>query len=202
MILTFSGIFILLNILFNYILCVIIGPGHPQPLSSENLCKVCEGPKPPRAHHCSICQKCVLKMDHHCPWIHNCVGYFNHRYFLLFLFYLFFGCVFITYTSYPVQALIPRQVVAKVSFILCAVFSVVMFLFGGWHWYLAFSGRTTIEFFNMIGVSEEERARHDFSKGTWRKNIEVIFGTKSLLKALMPRFTKLKEKREEPSIKI
>jgi len=57
-------------------------PGH---------CKRCDAPKPPRTHHCSVCNRCVLRMDHHCPWINNCVGYYNYKYFFLFLIYTVFA---------------------------------------------------------------------------------------------------------------
>lgn len=50
-------------------------------------CQKCQCQKPDRTHHCSACGQCVLKMDHHCPWINNCVGFFNQKFFYLFLFW-------------------------------------------------------------------------------------------------------------------
>ncbi|KAL7640770.1 UNVERIFIED_CONTAM: hypothetical protein RMT77_009045 [Armadillidium vulgare] len=55
-------------------------------------CTVCQGYKPPRAHHCRKCGSCNMKMDHHCPWINNCVGHMNHGSFTLFLFFAVVGC--------------------------------------------------------------------------------------------------------------
>jgi len=43
--------------------------------------------KPIRAHHDSVTGRCIVKMDHYCPWVGNCVGAFNHKFFVLFIFY-------------------------------------------------------------------------------------------------------------------
>ena len=59
----------------------------------HNVCKKCQHFKPARAHHCSICQRCVVRMDHHCPWINNCVGVSNHKFFILFCFYVMLSAV-------------------------------------------------------------------------------------------------------------
>lgn len=60
-------------------------------------CKVCEGFKAPRSHHCRKCGRCVLKMDHHCPWINNCVGWGNQAFFVYFLSFAVIGCAHATY---------------------------------------------------------------------------------------------------------
>ncbi|KAF5140483.1 dhhc zinc finger domain-containing protein [Vairimorpha ceranae] len=54
---------------------------------SSRYCKICEGFKPTRAHHCSKCKKCIKKMDHHCMWLGVCVNYDNHGDFMRFLFF-------------------------------------------------------------------------------------------------------------------
>eukprot|EP01060_Flectonema_neradi_P029945 TRINITY_DN4252_c8_g1_i1.p1 TRINITY_DN4252_c8_g1~~TRINITY_DN4252_c8_g1_i1.p1 ORF type:complete len:283 (+),score=39.05 TRINITY_DN4252_c8_g1_i1:39-887(+) len=51
-------------------------------------CKKCLDWKPPRTHHCSHCQSCIARYDHHCLWVGNCVGQRNHKFFVLFLFYI------------------------------------------------------------------------------------------------------------------
>ncbi|CAK1554109.1 unnamed protein product [Leptosia nina] len=93
------GNWLLLNIVFHYYMGVATPPGYPPHgtmlIEAASICKKCISPKPPRTHHCSVCDKCILAMDHHCPWLNNCVGYFNARYFYLYMAYMVAGVTFV-----------------------------------------------------------------------------------------------------------
>lgn len=69
---------------------------------AAGICKKCISPKPPRTHHCSVCDRCILAMDHHCPWLNNCVGYFNARYFYLYMVYMVVGVTFVIIAGFDI----------------------------------------------------------------------------------------------------
>jgi len=166
-------------------------------------CGKCAFPKPPRAHHCTVCNRCVLKMDHHCPWINNCVGFYNHRYFLLMLFYLLAGVFTYTLFVLPIIALdefkeykSERTSFFVLNMTLSIAICIVMVPFNIWNWYLAFSGQTTIEFWmkkSRRGDVEdgEPVKRISFGFEDKLKNLELIFGTTKIYEMLLPSWRKL-----------
>jgi palmitoyltransferase len=62
--------------------------------------------KPPRSHYDHITRQLVLSMDHFCPWVCNCVGYLNYRYFCLFVFWTWLGCITIVLNAAPAMHLL------------------------------------------------------------------------------------------------
>ncbi|KAL3160969.1 hypothetical protein ABBQ38_009360 [Trebouxia sp. C0009 RCD-2024] len=110
----FAGAWIAVNIISNFLVCVLCSPGCPrqyidirvpgQIVTSgqyENFtwCKQCNFAKPPQAHHCRRCGRCVMDMDHHCFFLNNCVGRNNLKCFLLFLIWLLLGAMYIMGTA-------------------------------------------------------------------------------------------------------
>lgn len=203
---------LIVNILFNYIWCIITPPGNPpknQAFETANdddsFCKKCNSEKPARAHHCFVCKRCILKMDHHCPWVHNCVGFFNHRYFVLFLLWMWSGCAYVALLSsstffeeedwnsdWPYA--IGRGSVVFVFVLTISIFVALTFMLG-WQIFLVASGQTTVEFyFNRFRKKESalmgEVFVNEYDLG-WRKNVDLFFGYhgqwwRILLPALSP----------------
>jgi hypothetical protein len=65
--------------------------GNPRQLRR---CQRSDQLKPPRSHYCSVTRRLVLNMDHFCPWVDNTVGYYNRKFFILFLVYACATCLY------------------------------------------------------------------------------------------------------------
>eukprot|EP01065_Artemidia_motanka_P015634 TRINITY_DN19377_c0_g1_i1.p1 TRINITY_DN19377_c0_g1~~TRINITY_DN19377_c0_g1_i1.p1 ORF type:complete len:300 (+),score=90.55 TRINITY_DN19377_c0_g1_i1:121-1020(+) len=211
------------NLLFNYVMVVRTEPGQPSRdvLTPDELemaardsddeamrwCQKCDGPKPPRAHHCSICGACVLKMDHHCPWINACVGHHNHRYFVLFLLHLWLSVAYAVVTimlhwfgvlvSSTVDPALEEDQHASVvvCFVVCAALCVVIGGFLVWSGHLALTNQTTIEY-----LANRQRMRREqghpfinpFDCGTTRRNVQQLVGPfRWAFQAILPSATPL-----------
>ncbi|CAK61929.1 unnamed protein product (macronuclear) [Paramecium tetraurelia] len=160
--------------------------------STLGFCNSCLLPKPKRTHHCSICNKCVLKMDHHCPWIDNCVGHQNHRYFVLFLTYIFLGTSFFTLLNLNIVFSTDfedfknkRSSLFSTLWVLELALSWSMGCFGGWNWFLVLRGFTAIEFMDRNRKTTYEREEII-------ENLKQVFGDfKYLFQILLPSFRQL-----------
>lgn len=159
---------------------------------------MCNVFKPERCHHCSACNRCVLNMDHHCPWINNCVGFWNRKYFLLLLIYVFIVTYYVGLTmmydfvmsikweidayyfsnSTKDQKILIKNLIIQLSYILNCLVAVLMTFFMKFHLYLATTNKTTIE--NLDKKGREYKSIYDMgSMNNWYQ----IFGTN---KALWP----------------
>jgi len=191
-------------IAFNYFMVVFTPPGFviasqegsteeaAEPKRGEGFsryCKICKMAKPERTHHCHVCKRCVLKMDHHCPWVSNCVGSLNHKYFVLFLLYLWLGCAYVAimsfspfqdFSSFKLRNSSTRGIVIF-SFVITLSVTLALSFMLSWQLYLALSGQTTIEFyFNQFkGRQSKTRGQkweNPYDLGV-RKNFQLFFGS-------------------------
>ncbi|KAL9913932.1 probable palmitoyltransferase ZDHHC24 isoform X4 [Glossina fuscipes] len=96
------AVFLIFNITGNFAACIMVDTSvdgllkvPEKPFSAGwHKCVKCLKIVPPRSWHCKICNCCILKRDHHCPFTGCCVGYRNHRYFIMFILFLFIGSTY------------------------------------------------------------------------------------------------------------
>ncbi|XP_030380528.1 palmitoyltransferase ZDHHC15B isoform X2 [Scaptodrosophila lebanonensis] len=119
-------------------------------------CEKCKIIKPDRSHHCSVCNCCVLKMDHHCPWVNNCVNFYNYKYFVLFLGYALIYCLYVAFTTLndfiqfwkgQLNGTGMGRFHILFLFFIGIMFAISLVSLFGYHIYLVFMNRTTLEAF-------------------------------------------------------
>ena len=96
------GVFhvLLALLLWSYVQCVFTDPGTTPVAwaravaadavlaSHHRVCPRTGKHRPLRSHYCSVTGRVVLNMDHFCPWVVNTVGFYNRKFFVLFLGYV------------------------------------------------------------------------------------------------------------------
>ncbi|KAH9370513.1 hypothetical protein HPB48_020527 [Haemaphysalis longicornis] len=146
----------------------------------QRYCYQCHVIKPDRCHHCRMCGTCVLKMDHHCPWFNKCVSFANYKFFLLFLFYSFVHCAYVSWTTYPHFGHETRLVLGfwpevniTFLFLMSLFFGMAFVGLFVYHVFLVCINCTTLEM-----VTRVDFRRYDVGVG---RNIAQVMGPSKLL---------------------
>lgn len=153
-------------------------------------CQKCSHYKPPRAHHCRVCKRCVLRMDHHCIWISNCVGHANYKVFFIFVLYAVVACIYsmvllvgsLTNDSLEdeLQTGGSFRTAYVISGLLLVPLSVALSVLLGWHIYLVFHNKTTIEYHEgvrALWLAEKGGTvyKHPYDLGIY-ENLTTVLG--------------------------
>ena len=191
------GVFILVNLMVNQLKAILTDTSiHaidlPNVLMSEwRYCAICELNAPPRSHHCFSCKKCILKRNNHCLFLGKCVGHRNHRYYLLFVVYVWLGTVYslwlnqnyfidmasdFTFKKFftafvPLLAVVIRMIsVADFFYIfgnsVCLLLSLMLFFYALINFNMAVKGQTWHE--SSQGITKYRLS--------WSRNLVEIFG--------------------------
>merc|ERR1719198_1728950 len=147
--------------------------------------------KPDRAHFCKMLGRCVLKMDHFCPWLNNCIGFYNHKYFYLFILYMATLTVFMLVTMTPTfvhdvtsmdEVMIDFTMEFRVTltYLVLCLLCVGLVCFFGFHSYLLAFNYTTIEFLEKRGCNPPPDHRNRYDIGVWG-NVASVLGTNPLV---------------------
>lgn len=157
----------------------------------KRYCLICNAFKPERSHHCSVCNICVLNMDHHCPWVNNCIGFYNRKFFMQLLFYLFLLLWYIVITTIPfiyqiahhlyvTRMKIPDFLYVKYitivpGYLLVCILTVLNTMFFKYHITLVLNNSTTIE-----SLDKDSKEFEKF-KLSYYENWAQVFGFDSVL---------------------
>lgn len=164
------------------------------------LCTVCEVLAPPRSWHCNICNICILKRDHHCMFTSCCVGHENHRFFLVFVFYMFVATMYASFYNvsfvwdytvfeswrscfkliFPLATLFMEWTENQLF-----VFYVIIVLLGGIFTGTLFYFHVDLMLKSLVTHERHKNMKSKYDKG-YLENIKLVLGEKWFLVWLSP----------------
>jgi len=155
--------------------------------------------KPDRAHFCKMLSRCVLKMDHFCPWLNNCIGFYNHKYFYLFVFYMMTLTCFMLGTMTPAfvhditapegsDVDFAKEFRVTLTYLVLCLLAIGLICFWGFHTYLLINNYTTIEFLEKRGCNPPADHINRYDVGVWG-NVTSVLGANPLVWLLPCRCT-------------
>lgn len=176
-----------------------------QEKKHDGTVRICRKSKPPmykpdRAHYCRVMQRCVLKMDHFCPWLNNCIGFYNHKFFVLFVAYMAMITVFMVVVMTPVFVNIvsnmeqitldlkDQEFHVSLTYLMLCLLSVGLSAFFIFHAYLVLFNYTTIEFLEKRGCQPPPDHVNRYHLGPVG-NVCSVFGSNPLTWWLPVRWT-------------
>jgi hypothetical protein len=155
--------------------------------------------KPDRAHFCKVLSSCVLKMDHFCPWLNNCIGFFNYKFFYLFIMYMVCVTTFMIYsmTAPFVQDVSSDSAVyidfskefrVTLTYLVLCLLAIALTCFFCFHTYLLCFNYSTIEFLEKRSCNPPPDHVNRYDLGLF-KNVASVLGTNPLFWLLPTRCT-------------
>eukprot|EP01063_Lacrimia_lanifica_P011897 TRINITY_DN18563_c0_g1_i1.p2 TRINITY_DN18563_c0_g1~~TRINITY_DN18563_c0_g1_i1.p2 ORF type:complete len:305 (+),score=89.14 TRINITY_DN18563_c0_g1_i1:75-989(+) len=162
----------------------------PETVLHAEYCRKCEAHKMPRVRHCAYCRRCVARYDHHCDWVDNCIGYRNHKFFVLFLWYVtamiihyFYVLFYGVFRSPDAHKRAPQSTFLLTAFLTCVMLYTLLafglLLFAG-----TFCFGTTVNLVRNQTTIETEVPSKSlaavYNKGVYR-NLQEVLGPNPLL---------------------